>query len=153
MAILVIDKMRIAMKENLWLLGALLAMFCFAGITIIFELLSKTGTDGSVVIGFMFGIAALLGLPFVKFKALLGSHNLPVAIGLVGGIGVIAYVANVLQYRSIGLSPNPGYPAAIIGSQVIVVSLLSFFIFKSVLTTRKFVGILLCSAGMVLVII
>ena len=57
------------------------------------------------------------------------------------GVKLFSYVGNIFHLKSIELAPNPGYPTAILGLQIVIISLISLFLFGSKITLTKGIGI------------
>lgn len=65
----------------------------------------------------------------------------------------LSYGANLLYVKSIELAPNPGYSAAIISLQLVIIAVAAVFLFNSELTVIKGLGIFLALlAGILLAI-
>lgn len=130
-----------------WVLYALLAAVSFATIMIIMRLLTDMRTPANVIVGGMFGFAALFAVPtFITYGRVSSSWKGILATALVG---VVSYTANVQQVLSIGEAPNPGLTASIISTQVLLVTLISLRMFRSTLSRSKICGVLLIITGIV----
>lgn len=130
-------------QEKPWIRWAFLAAFCFAGIALIMRHLSDRHISAAVVVGGMFGSAAVLAFPFYRKSRSVNGK----AIGLAVLIGILAYGSNILQVWSIQVAPNPGLPPAVIGTQVLVVTLIATVLFRSPLSPRKMLGLALSLIG------
>lgn len=129
-----------------WVPAALLAAVCFAAINLIIKVLNDSGVPAPLVVGGMFGSAALFALPFFWTKR---RHSSARGVFAILGVGVLAYIANIFQVRSIAQAPHPGLPPAIIGTQVLIVTIISCLVFRSPFSWHKGFGLCLVIAGIV----
>jgi len=52
--------------------------------------------------------------------------------------------------NSINISSNPGYPLAVSGVHILLVAVISIFVFKSEFTLTKGIGVILAVLGIIL---
>jgi drug/metabolite transporter (DMT)-like permease len=69
---------------------------------------------------------------------------------LIALIGLFAFLGNYLLLKSINVSPNPGFSLAIAGVHVLLVTIISIFLFKSDFTWTKIVGTIFAVIGVIL---
>ena len=67
--------------------------------------------------------------------------------------GLLGYVGNLFAVRAVALAPNAGYAVAIFGLQALVVTLVSVILLGASLSWLKVLGVLLCCAGVALLVI
>jgi len=115
--------------------------------------LSGIGIDEGLIVGGMFACGTLLGIAPAMRASAGRPQALRPALCWAPLIGVSAYLGNILQVRSIQLAPNPGYPSAVIGTQIVVVTLLATLWMRRPLAIREFLGIALCMVGLALVVV
>jgi drug/metabolite transporter (DMT)-like permease len=139
--------------KHQWIYSSLIASFCFAGCSLTMGLLSHRGVDDGLIVGGMFAWGALLSL--APAARSIQKHPLCLRAGLMWGsaIGVSAYLGNLLQVKSIHFAANPGYPSAIIGTQIVFVTLIASLWFRSTISPRELVGIGCCLVGLALVVV
>ncbi len=137
----------------MWQWQAVVAMACYAALQLLFKHLTAGGLSPAEVLFWVFlfctswfalQVAAtrqLTPLPGARVMALL----------LV--TGTLAYVGNLFAVRAIVGAPNPGYPTAIVGLQAVVVTLAAAILMGAAVSTTKMAGVLLCAAGVVLLVI
>ena len=135
----------------LWSLYAFIAMACFAGMQLLFKQLTRAGLSAPAILLFVFAVGALLFLVHVVFFRTPLHISTSAAISLVLA-GVLGYVGNLWAVRAIGVAPNPGYALAIIGMQALVVTTAAIVLFDAGLTWPKALGVLLCFAGVALLV-
>ncbi len=115
--------------------------------------LSSTGTHEGLIVGGMFACGTLLGIvPALRARSERPEALRP-ALCWAPIIGISAYLGNILQVRSIQLAPNPGYPSAVIGTQIVVVTLLATLWMRRPLAVRELTGIALCMVGLAMVVV
>ncbi len=61
--------------------------------------------------------------------------------------GVFSVLGNIWQFEAAGKAPNPGLVMAIIGSQAILIAMLSFYFLKIPITRTQILGIIVCVVG------
>ena len=123
-----------------WILTALLGMLFFSGMILLFKLLTDKGVSASLLLFFLFLFGALFY--FVHILATDASFTVSRSLlFLIAFAAVLSYLGNLLYVKSIALAPNPGYSAAIIGMQLVFITLASVFLFGSELSLQKGVGI------------
>lgn len=64
---------------------------------------------------------------------------------------IFALAGNYLQVTAYKDAPNPGYVNTLVSTQLVLITILSVFLFKSDFTLIKFIGILLVLFGAYLV--
>jgi drug/metabolite transporter (DMT)-like permease len=130
----------------MWALYATFAMFCFAGMQLLFKQLTRMGLASPVILVFVFGFGALLYLAHV------GIAQAPLAVGgraagLLGAAAVCSYAGNLYMVRALGQAPNPGYAMAIVGLQALVVTVASIPLYGSDFSWTTALGVALSVVG------
>jgi drug/metabolite transporter (DMT)-like permease len=135
-----------------WPWFALIAMGCFASMQLTFAYLTRNGLTPASILVFVFGVGWLLYvLHIVAFATPLpGRTSILVLLFTAGALG---YVGNLAAVRAVALAPNPGYAVAIFGLQALVVTVVSMMLLGASLSWVKICGVLLCSAGVALLVI
>jgi len=133
----------------MWLVEAVVAMLCFAGMQLLFKRLTEIGLGSPVILVFVFGFGALLYLGHLAVV------RPPVAVGgrtvaLLAAAAALSYAGNLLMVRAVGRAPNPGYAVVVTGMQGLVVTLAAVALFGSDFTPTKGVGVALAVLGMAL---
>ena len=135
----------------MWQWSALVAMGCFAAMQLIFAALSRRGIDVATVLLGVFAIAALLYLVHVR-----ATHaELPRAprdVAMIAAAAALSYVGNWLLLRALAAAPNPGYAIAISGLQAAVVTVASIGLLGAEFSWVKAAGVVLCAAGVTLIV-
>ena len=133
----------------MWIIYSLCAALSFSGIFVIFKALELRSVSTFVSLAWVFIVAALL---YVGHNAYT-KESLKVSgtvLYLVLAAGVLSYIGNAFQFRATALAPNPGYAIAVVSVQVVLVTVLSLFLFGSDFSTTKGLGVLLSLCGVIL---
>jgi len=127
-------------------------MVCFASMQLVFKTLNRRGVDSAVSLLFVFAFGALLYLTHVRTVRTAVHLTTPIA-GWFVLAAVLAYVGNLFSVRAIVSAPNPGYAIAIVSLQAAVVTLVSIVWLGAAFSWIKALGVLLCCAGVALLVI
>ena len=136
-------------RRLMWYLYAIAAMVCLSIMILVFTRLRFLGITPPVILIFVFGFGFLfyaIQLFATKETIILKSQY----IVLLLICALCSYVGNLLYVKTLDIAPNPGYVVAIIGSQALIISIASVFLFGSQFSVIKGVGVLLCTIGIVL---
>lgn len=138
--------------KTIWPGYVLVAMACFAGMQLLFKYSTRAGLNPAAILVFVFGFAWIL------YIAHIAALRPPMAISswLVGVLfvaGLLGYIGNLFAVRAVALAPNAGYAVAIFGLQALVVTLVSVILLGASLSWVKVAGVLLCCAGVALLVI
>lgn len=133
-----------------WPTLAIFSAVCFAVNLLILKWAANAGLPPQVSLFFLYsgGAVCFLSHAWMKGSSLVVDTKILLVLCLTG---IISYVGNLLQVKSLTLAPNPGYTAAIVASQAIIVATGSIFLFHSTLTTFKTLGIAFCVIGVALI--
>lgn len=129
---------------------SLLGMLFLSAMFLAFKKLGNLGANSYTILIFEFVIAAVILTSFAVLAKtnIMPSNNtiwlLLLAVGIFGAIG------NILLTQGIISAPNPGYALAIVNANVVLVSIASFFLFKSEITLVKGIGIIFAVLGVIL---
>ena len=136
----------------MWPLFALLAMGCFSAMQLLFKYFTRLGLAPAGILVFVFGFAWIL---YVAHIAAAGPAltRRPSTIALLFLAGLLGYVGNLFAVRAVGLAPNAGYAVAIFGLQALVVTGVSVVLLGGAFTAVKLLGVLLCCAGVALLVL
>jgi uncharacterized membrane protein len=134
-----------------WFLNGLGAAVCFACMVLAYKKLLLMGIKPLMLNFFLFGLV-FVGF-FVwnmieknSFKAITPNMILFLAIA-----AFFSLLGNYLDVNSVKSAPNPGYSATLKSGQIILVALLSPFLFDSSLSLASFTGIGLVILGIFLI--
>jgi uncharacterized membrane protein len=132
-----------------WFIYAIIAMFAFSVNFLLIKKILNLGIRSEIVLMYIFGISALVILIF--------SVSTKTTINITGYIflfillaAIFAIIGNVFLFKSIGISPNPGYALAVSGVHILLVAIASVFIFKSDFSLVKGLGTILAVVGIIL---
>ena len=135
----------------MWQWWAVTAMACFAVMQLLFAALVRRGIDVAAVLLYVFGIGALLYLLHVRVTRAAVPYR-PREVAMLAAAAVLSYVGNWLLVRAVATAPNPGYPVAISGLQAALVTVVSIGVLGASLSWTKAIGVLLCAAGVALLV-
>jgi hypothetical protein len=136
----------------MWPWYALIAMGCFASMQLLFAYFTRNGLTPASILVFVFGFGWMLYVVHV----MTWGTPLPVRTSVIGMLftaGALGYVGNLAAVRAVGLAPNPGYAVAIFGLQALVVTFVSMLVVGASVSWTKIVGVILCAAGVALLVI
>lgn len=133
-----------------WFLYALLATFFFSGMTLLFKKVLASGITPAALMLFFTPFFMLFYILHAFVTKTPTTISKPVVL-LIIAAAFLSYIANLLFTKSIAVAPNAGYPTAIIGLQLAIITLGSVMLFGSTISPLKGVGIALAIvAGMLL---
>jgi len=135
----------------MWQVSAFVAMGCFAAMQLIFAALSRRGMSAASVLVGVFAIGALLySIHLSTTRAPL--PRAPRDLALVAAAAALSYVGNWLLVRALAAAPNPGYAIAISGLQAVLVTVASIGVIGAEFSWMKAAGVVLCAAGVTLIV-
>jgi drug/metabolite transporter (DMT)-like permease len=135
----------------MWQVSAFVAMGCFAAMQLIFAALSRRGMGATPLMLGVFAIAALLyAIHLAATHAPL--PRAPRDVALVAAAAALSCVGNWLLVRALAAAPNPGYAVAISGLQAMVVTVASIGVLGAEFSWTKAAGVVLCAAGVTLIV-
>ena len=126
-------------------------MVCFASMQLVLRYLTRSMTSAAILV-FVFGIAWILYVTHVVLLKTPIPTTTPTLIWLVVA-GGLSYVGNLFTVRAMALAPNPGYALAIAGLNSLFVTLASAVILGASLSWSKLLGVMLCAAGISLLVL
>ena len=135
---------------NVWLIYTLISVVFMAGMVLILKKLTLQGINAAVILFILFSVAAFVfGGHLLVTRTKLDVSFWPLILIVIAA--VFSYVANLLQVKSIALAPNPGYVFAIVSLNVVLVTVMSYFLFASEISVLKGVGIVLGVIAVILI--
>jgi drug/metabolite transporter (DMT)-like permease len=135
----------------MWPLYALIGMVCFASMQLVFKQTTRGGLTPATVLFFVFGFGWILYLLHVAVTRTPLALT-PSRVGLLFLAGVFAYIGNLYAVRAVAEAPNPGYAMALVGLQALVVTIVSVVLFGATFSWMKAAGVVLCLAGVSLLV-
>jgi len=133
-----------------WFMYGIIAMIAFTVNFLLIKKLSLLGLKSQIILMYVFAISALIVLIYsVMTKDFIGVSKY--ALLLIILTAVFAVVGNFFLFESIRLSPNPGYSLAVSGVHILLVAIVSIFIFQSDFTLNKITGVILAVIGIILI--
>ena len=132
-----------------WLWMSLLSAFLMAAVTLASKYALTKGVKESLLLfwGFVFGAVIMAGYMLYKRQPVKAEITSLLLIAL---IITVALLGNYFFFKAINIAPNPGYAAAVSSLNVVLVTALSLFLFKSELTPIKGLGIVLAAVSVFL---
>jgi len=135
--------------KMMWFIYALIAMVSFTVMILSFNKIGLLGMSSETTIMYYSIFAALLVFVYVISTKIPLSMTKYMLIFLIIAV-VFGTIGNIFLLKSMQISPNPGYPVAIAGLQILLITVASVFLFKSEITLVKGIGILFALIGIVL---
>jgi drug/metabolite transporter (DMT)-like permease len=136
----------------MWQAYALAAMGCFAAMQLLFVQLTRRGVRPSAILLVVFAVGAACYALYVRVMRTPVPHTAP-TLALLAVAGALSFIGNLCSLRAMSAAPNPGYASAISGVHALVVTLISLFAFGVAVSWTKLLGVVLCVAGVALLVI
>lgn len=136
----------------MWIGLSLATMGLMSVMLLLLNGLNRLGVDQSITLLCLF--AVILVVNAIYLVAVGTPLRLPTTILpwiLIVGAAIASFLGNLCFLKAMHLSPNPGYPCAIEGSKMLLVTVVSLWLFASHLTLIKGVGVLCCALGVALI--
>lgn len=129
-----------------WVLSAIFAALSFTFMILIYKKLLLLNINQNILNLFIFGFV------FIGFGIVLVSTKTPVKITFFMLIlliiaAVFSLLGNYFQVKAVSNAPNPGYAITLQSTSLILITILSIFLFKSSFSWVKLVGITVVILG------
>jgi len=134
----------------MWYILAIIAALLSSIMVLGIKYATTKGFDPAFILFLSFSTSALMALLHINISKVTLKFDWKV-ISLILCTGILSYIANLLLTRSIRISPNPGYSQAIMSGNIILISVLSYFIFHSDFSLRKIIGAAVCILGITII--
>ncbi len=112
-----------------WFITATTSMFAFSITFLLLRVIANMKIKAELALLYYFAISALALFVYSYSNKSQISVNKIVFL-LILATAIFGVIGNILLYKSIGSSPNPGYTLAVVGINTVVVTIVSIFIFK-----------------------
>jgi uncharacterized membrane protein len=136
----------------MWIFQSIITMICITCLYLIYKSLGSAGVSTSILLTYFH----LFGLPYYFIHSKLNSNSFKLnihSIGLIILAATIGYISNICHLEAIKNAPNPGYCSAIVDGKLLMITILSIFLFNSHVSYRSLSGIIICIIGMILIVI
>ncbi len=135
-----------------WFLKSLIGMLFTAGAITALKALTSRGVPTEFMTASYFVLMAAITAAFVfsrkiKLSGAKKIKSLAILLGILGA------AANFILFEAVRMAPNPGYAMAIFHTEIVLVAIASVFMFRSELSRRSFLGVLLVVAGVILLVL
>lgn len=133
-----------------WIGQSFISMISITLLVILFKKITLFKIESEVInFYFFFGTTMLFGIFTLLKKSnfAIPSASIPYFISA----AIIAILYNYFSISAIKSAPNPGYVEAIVSFRVVIILIASTILFNSGITPIKFIGICLCTAGLILI--
>lgn len=153
-ALIMIDrKSSKSVESSTWLLLSFAAFFAFGFMSLFSRYLFNQGVGTVPFLVYVLVIATLCTIwasrkQLDALKALSKKQWM-----LIIGTGIFATFFNLGMFQAIKVAPNVGYVNAINASSIALVAILAVILFKDELTTRKAIGVLGVTVGLIILLI
>ena len=137
----------------MWQWYAAVAMACFAAMQLLFKQLTRLGMTPVPLLCYVFLIGSAF---FLLHLMVLRTAPAPLSgrtAGLLTLTAALGYLGNICAVRALSAAPNAGYSTAIVGLQALLVTLGAIVFFGAAVSAGKLAGVVLCVAGVVLLVI
>lgn len=136
-----------------WLLYAVLGTLSLSGMFLAIKKLGTIDIKPNTILVYLFIVASILFIVYniiTKNNLLVAEKNTLLLLMLVG---IFSFLGNLFLTKSMLLAKNPGYTLVISSTNVILVTVGSYFLFKSEITITKLIGMVIALIGIIMVII
>jgi hypothetical protein len=136
----------------MWIAMSLAAMGLMAAMLLLLSGLNRLGLDQSITLLCLFPLIFLFNIVYVLVAET--PLRLPTTASawlLLAGAALASFLGNLYCLKAMNLAPNPGYPVAIQGANVLIVTLVSLWLFASPFSYLKGLGVLCCVIGVALI--
>jgi uncharacterized membrane protein len=133
-----------------WFQLALLAALGFATQTILFKVILERGISAVLLTTFIFSITTIVlwVYSFSAEKIIIPNKADIITILIIASI--ITAASNIFSFKAIDASKNPGYPAAVWSSSIVLVTIVSLFVFNLTFDFIKTIGVIVIFIGIIL---
>jgi len=132
-----------------WIYYSIITVFSFTMMSLIFKKLTMLEPKTEIInfYFFFFSTLAISGSLFLRqIKFRIQSNTIPLFLLL----ALIAVFGNYASISAIRLAPNPGYVKGIQTLEVVLLTIASYFLFRSEITVTKVIGAILAVCGVIL---
>lgn len=140
-------------KTEKWIILSFAAFFCWGMLSLTSKYLFTQGVDTITFLIYLYAIVTICIIAIDKVKISKIKEIPNNQKFLLFGVGIFSTLFNLGQFEAIKLAPNVGYVNAINAGSIAAVTVFAVLIFKDELTTKKALGILGVTAGLVLLLI
>ena len=137
-------------KNMNWITYSVMAAVSFSFMVLIYKKLLLLGINQNILNLFIFGIVFIgFGSIVVYSKTQIKLTSLMILLLVLAS--VFSLFGNYFQVKAYNEAPNPGYASTIVATQLILIAILSVFLYNSEFTWTKFLGIIIVVFGSYLV--
>jgi uncharacterized membrane protein len=136
----------------MWIEMSLAAMGLMAAMLLLLNGLNRYGLDQSMTLLCLFPLIFVFNVVYILVAGT--PLRLPTTASawlLLVGAALASFLGNLYCLKAMKLAPNPGYPVAIQGANVVIVTLVSLWLFASHFSYVKSLGVLCCVIGVALI--
>jgi uncharacterized membrane protein len=134
----------------MWIVLSFGAMGLLATMLLLIATVGRTGVQASVMLFYIFAMGAVLDFAYLKFQGV--SMRLPYAAAVwIACAALASFLGNFCYFKAMQAAPNPGYPAAIEGCKMLLVTVFSVWLFAAQFSYIKGLGAICCAVGVALI--
>jgi len=138
--------------HNNWLILSIFASFFFIGSELLYKFTECSNIQPELYVSIMWIIGGFIGLVYYLYNKFYKNRVSSTTFAKICIIASLIFFGNLLYWRSCNKGPNPGLTRGIFsGSLVILLAILSMFIFKQTLNIQQGIGISLIVLGTILI--
>lgn len=134
----------------MWIALSLGGMGLLAAMLLLFVPAYHAGVDPAIILFYVWSVGSLSIFAYIKLRGISICVPQKTVTWLIGVV-VTGFLGNVCYLMAMSLAPNPGYPGAIEGSKMLVVTLASVWLFAAKFSWLKGLGALCCAIGVALI--
>ena len=134
----------------MWIVLSLGGAALLATMLLLFVPAYHAGVDPALVLFYVWAVGAPCIFVYIKLRRIPLRVPRTARTWLVGAI-FTSFLGNLCYLTAMSRAPNPGYPGAIEGSKMLVVTLVSVWLFSSHFSWLKGLGALCCAIGLALI--
>lgn len=136
----------------MWIALSLATMGLMSIMLLLLNGLNRLGVDQSVTLLGLFAMILVVNVVYlVAMRTPLRLPTTPLPWVLIVGAAIASFLGNLCFLKAMNHAPNPGYPCAIEGSKVVIVTLISIWLFAAHFSYLKGLGALCCAIGVALI--
>jgi drug/metabolite transporter (DMT)-like permease len=137
-------------KPMSWIVSSIISALAFAGVSLLLKRLTQFSFSSEIINLYFWLTTSIAFFLFVIYKKTSFTVSKESWIWFLI-LALVAFVANYFSVEAIKLAPNPGYVRAIQASRIVLVTLLSVFLFQSEFTIRTLLGVIVIIGGVILI--
>ena len=136
----------------MWQVYGFAAMVLLAAMLLVMKRITGSILSAGVILMYMFlgGFLFSAGhLAITRQSVKVG----PWVLAMIAGAALLSFLGNLFYIKSLSLTPNPGYPAAIESCKALLILVVACLLMGAEFSMMKCAGAALCTAGVVMIVL